>query len=70
MLDKALASFEKAVELAPTDIASICKKGGVLAAMGRTGEAKECFETALAIDDKSLNGKRGLNYTTWLLERE
>jgi len=70
MLDKALSSFERAVELAPTDIASICKKGGVMAAMGRTGEAKDCFEAALAIDGKSLNGKRGLNYTTWLLERE
>ncbi len=70
MLDEALASFKKAVELAPTDIPSICKKGGVLAALGRTEEAKECFEAALAIDPKSLNGKRGLNYTTWLLERE
>jgi tetratricopeptide (TPR) repeat protein len=69
-LESALASFTKAVELAPTDIPAICKKGGALAAMGRTGEAKECFETALAIDGNSLNGKRGLNYTTWLLERE
>jgi tetratricopeptide (TPR) repeat protein len=69
-LDAALASFTKAVELAPTDIPAICKKGGVLAALGRTGEAKDCFDAALAIDAKSLNGKRGLNYTTWLLERE
>ncbi len=69
-LDGALESFSKAVELAPTDIAALCKKGGALAAMGRTGEAKECYEAALAIDPKSLNGKRGLNYTTWLLERE
>jgi tetratricopeptide (TPR) repeat protein len=69
-LDGALESFARAVELAPTDIAALCKKGGVLAALGRTGEAKECYEAALAIDAKSLNGKRGLNYTTWLLERE
>jgi tetratricopeptide (TPR) repeat protein len=69
-LEAALASFKKAVELAPTDIPAICKKGGALAALGRTGEAKDCFEAALAIDEKSLNGKRGLNYTTWLLERE
>jgi tetratricopeptide (TPR) repeat protein len=69
-LEAALASFTKAVELAPTDIAALCKKGGVLAAMGRTEAAKECYEAALAIDGKSLNGKRGLNYTTWLLERQ
>jgi tetratricopeptide (TPR) repeat protein len=69
-LDGALESFSRSVELAPTDIAALCKKGGVLAALGRTGEAKECYEAALAIDGKSLNGKRGLNYTTWLLERE
>jgi tetratricopeptide (TPR) repeat protein len=69
-LEGALESMSKAVELAPTDIAALCKKGGVLAALGRTGEAKECYEAALAIDGKSLNGKRGLNYTTWLLERE
>jgi Flp pilus assembly protein TadD len=69
-LDEAMGSMSKAVELAPTDIAALCKKGGILAALGRTEEAKECYETALAIDAKSLNGKRGLNYTTWLLERE
>jgi len=68
-LEAALASFSKAVDLAPTDLAAMCKKGGILAAMGRTEEGKECFEAALAIDAKSLNGKRGLNYTTWLLER-
>ena len=68
-LDDALASFSKAVDLAPTDIAAMCKKGGAYAALGRTEEAKECYEAALAIDPKSLNGKRGLNYTTWLLER-
>jgi tetratricopeptide (TPR) repeat protein len=67
-LDSALASFTKAVELAPTDLAAMCKKGGALAALGRTSEAKDCFEAALAMDPKSLNGKRGLNYTTYILE--
>jgi tetratricopeptide (TPR) repeat protein len=69
-LGAALDSFERAVKLAPTDVAALCKKGGVLAALGRTEAAKECFEAALAVDGKSLNGKRGLNYTTWLLERQ
>ncbi len=67
-LDEALEAFEKAVELAPTDIPALCKKGGVLAASGRVEEGKECFETALAIDANSLNGKRGLNYTTYMLD--
>jgi tetratricopeptide (TPR) repeat protein len=67
-LDDALAAFERAVKLAPTDIPALCKKGGVLAAMGRVEEGKECFEAALAIDANSLNGKRGLNYTTYMLE--
>jgi len=68
-LEESLRSFSRAVDLAPTDVAAMCKKGGALAALGRVEEAKECFEAALAIDPKSLNGKRGLNYTTWLLER-
>lgn len=69
-LEGALESFARAVELAPTDVAALCRKGGALAALGRTGEARECYEAALAIDGKSLNGKRGLNYTTWLMERQ
>ncbi len=67
-LDKALSCFSNAVKLAPTDVAALCKKGGALAVLGNVEEAKECFETALAIDPKSLNGKRGLNYTTYMLE--
>ena len=68
-LDEALGCLSKAVELAPTDGAALCKKGGVLAAMGRVGEGKECYEAALVLDPNSLNGKRGLNYTTYILER-
>ena len=68
-LESALNSLSKAVELAPTDIPALCKKGGVLAAMGRVGEGKECYEAALVLDPNSLNGKRGLNYTTYILER-
>ena len=67
-IDKALACFNNAVKLGPTDVAAMCKKGGVLAILGQVEEAKECFEAALAIDPKSLNGKRGLNYTTYILE--
>jgi tetratricopeptide (TPR) repeat protein len=68
-MEKALACFNNAVKLAPTDIAAMCKKGGALAILGRVAEAKECFEAVLHIEPGSLNGKRGLNYTTYMLER-
>ena len=68
-LEPALESYSKAVDLAPTDPAALCKKGGILASMGRVGEGKECFEAAQAIEPNSLNAKRGLNYTSYILER-
>jgi tetratricopeptide (TPR) repeat protein len=69
-LEKALACFANAVKLAPTDVAAMCKRGGALAIMGNIEEAKETFEAALAIEPKSLNAKRGLNYTTYMLEHQ
>ena len=66
-VEKALKCFSNAVRLAPDDPNALCKKGGALAVMGQLDEAKECFEAALAIEPKSLNAKRGLNYTNYLL---
>jgi len=68
-LEPGLDCYSKAIELAPTDPAALCKKGGILASMGRVGEGKECFEAAQAIEPNSLNAKRGLNYTSYIIER-
>jgi len=68
-LEPALDCYSRAVELASTDPAALCKKGGILASMGRVGEGKECFQAAQAIEPNSLNAKRGLNYTSYILER-
>lgn len=68
-MDKALSCFANAVKLAPEDVGALCKKGGALAALGRVEEAKESFEAALAVQPSSLNAKRGINYTTYMLER-
>ncbi len=68
-IEKAYKCFSNAVKLAPSDVAALCKKGGALAVMGQVEAARECFEAALAIDRKSLNAKRGLNYTNYLLRQ-
>ncbi len=67
---EALKCFDAAVRLAPKDINLLCKRGAVLAVLGRIGEANQVFKAALEAQPGSLNAKRGLNYTNYLTAKQ
>ena len=58
--DTALAAFEKAASLDPTDDRAVAGRGAVRLRAGDLAEAKAAFDEAVAINDASADGLAGL----------
>jgi tetratricopeptide (TPR) repeat protein len=59
-IDQAIDSLERALELQPDYVAGLARLGDLLVGQDRSGEARELFSSALALDDQCARCLAGL----------
>ncbi len=67
--EKALASFERALELDPRRASSHYSRGAALSKLGRQEQALAAFEIALALDPRLAKALGGRGHSLWALGR-
>lgn len=68
-VEKAIESFDKVIELDPSNPDAFARRGTAMESLGDYTGAKKYLEKALELKPSSMIAKRGLNYAEYFLER-